>query len=727
MPMTLRVQPIALLTHVIWLTAAVAAQAGTLADSNGVLRAWGQNNVGQANVPAGRYAAVSGVGGTLTLAVREDGTLAAWGTAPPDSVTTLPAGTYTAVVGGLAHAIALRTDGTLVPFGSTAVGQGAVPAGSFVAVASGTGGNHSLALRADGSLAAWGSYSHGQSFSIAGTFSAVAAGAAHSLALRSNGTLVSWGATMNGLVPVPSGTFRAVAAGAAHSLALRSDGTLAGWGANESGQRTVPSGQFTALAGGAAHSLAIRDDGSLAGWGANGAGQIGVPAGSFVAVAANGDTSYAMEARAVYAENLRVFGTGMTANLNRDVRVAGNLQLDHVQAKMFNVPTISVTGDLDIVNSSSEGVGAYRISGRTVVAGQGALTGAKLESLGQLGGAGALTLQDSTASFGLAANNRYTGNLRLRASQLSFSGTGNAGAFSLTLDADSRLSIGPGQRFASAFAHVGGLAEVAQGELVADEIRIEPEGRLTGQDAALLAGGGVDVRGTLAFRGGRNLVHGLVTNWNQVEVSEGADARFEGNFANAGDLTLRRLGGAVASAVVTGAFSGTGSVRGGGNLLLEGQLAPGDAIGSIGTMQIAANLQLGTGAQIVIDIGGSDTGQHDLVRVDGDLALGGTLAVAEFGSFALGAHHRFHVLTATGAVTGAFNDLADGARVGTFSGVDLYIDYTPDGVVLFAPVPEAGTLPMLALGLLAVALVRRRCPGQACRDEDQSPGQPWRM
>lgn len=708
MPMKQTALTIAILSHLVGFAGVVAAQAGTLADSNGVLRAWGQNDAGQANVPAGRYVSVGAVGGTLTIAVREDGTLAAWGTAPPNTVTTLPSGTYTAVVGGYAHAIALRSDGTLVSFGSNYVGQGRVPAGSFVALASGTNANHSVALRADGSLAAWGLNEYGVTSVPAGTFRAVAAGAAHSLALRSDGTLAGWGKNWDGQASVPSGTFVAIAAGMAHSLAIRQDGTLAGWGANGSGQRTVPTGRFTAVAGGAAHSLGIRDDGSLVGWGANGAGQITVPAGSFVAVAAYGNTSYALEARTVYADDLQVFGTGMTANFNRDLRVAGNVQLLYAQAKMFHAPTVSVTGDLQLTNSSSEGAGAYRVLGQTVVSGQARIAGATLQSLGDLTGAGALVLQGSTASFGLATSNRFTGNLSLGASQLSFSGKGEAGAFSLMVDAGSRFSIGPGQRFISPLATVGGVAEVVQGELSMDELRVASTGLLTGRDATLKSRRGLDVGGTLAFSGGRNVVDGPVTNRNRVEVFEGADVRFEGDFANAGQLTLRRLGGAVASALVTGAFSGTGSVTGGGNLVLTGELAPGDAGGSIGGMQIAANLQLGPAARTVIDIGGSDAGQHDLVIVDGDLVLGGSLALVEFGSFAVGANHRFDLLKAAGTVTGTFNGLADGDRVGSFGGVDLYIDYTPAGVVLFAPVPEAGTLQMLAVGMLILALVRWR-------------------
>jgi hypothetical protein len=705
--MVFRIRPLTLLAHLLCVAAASTAEAGTLADTNGVLRAWGQNNLGQATVPEGRYTAVTGVGGALTVAIREDGTLAAWGTDPSGSVGSLPVGSFTAVAGGRLHAVALRSDGTLVGFGSNYVGQTTVPAGNFIAVATGSGSDHNVAVRADGSLVAWGLNSFGQTVVPAGTFSAVAAVAAHSLAVRTDGTLAGWGANMYGQATVPAGSFVAVAAGSAHSLAIRQDGTLAGWGANESGQRSVPAGSFMAIAAGNAHSLGIRDDGSLVGWGASGAGQIAVPSGRFVAVAASGNTSYALEARTVYTDNLQVFGTGMTANLNRDIRVAGNLELVG-PAKMFNAPIVSVAGDLVVGYGESVGTGTYRVLGRAQLSGPTTFAGATLQVLGDLQGFGSLTLQDATASFGMAASNQFFGGLRLLDSRLSFAGTGEVGSFNLSVDAGSRLSIGPGQRFTSRFASLAGVTELVQGELTSsNDITIGTMGRVTGRDATLRARR-IDIQGTLALAGGLNEVHGDVTNRHQLEVSEGADVRFEGNFANGGDLRLKRLGGAVASAAVSGAFTGTGTVSGGGNLRLEGGLQPGEAPASIGVLQMAANLQLGASARTVIDIGGSGIGQHDQVQVDGDLVLGGSLVITELGSFTLGASPRFDVLTAKGTVTGQFLDLADGARVGTFGGVDLYIDYTPGGVALYAPVPETATLPMLTLGLLALALQRRQ-------------------
>jgi hypothetical protein len=106
------------------------------------------------------------------------------------------------------------------------------PAGTFTAVAAGH--EHSVALRTDGTLVSWGSDGSGVvSGTPVGTFSAVAAGYAHSVAIRTDGTLVSWGLNGSGVVSgTPVGTFSAVAAGEDEfaSVAIRTDGTLAAWG-----------------------------------------------------------------------------------------------------------------------------------------------------------------------------------------------------------------------------------------------------------------------------------------------------------------------------------------------------------------------------------------------------------------------------------------------------------------------------------------------------------------
>ena len=120
--------------------------------------------------------------------------------------------------------------------------------GTYSAVS--TGLLHTVAIRTDGTLVSWGSdYSGLLSGTPVGTYSAVAAGGFHSVAIRTDGTLVSWGHNPNGLVsqaptgPLPGAppgspnqTFTAVSATLDHALAIRTDGTLVAWGANDSNE-----------------------------------------------------------------------------------------------------------------------------------------------------------------------------------------------------------------------------------------------------------------------------------------------------------------------------------------------------------------------------------------------------------------------------------------------------------------------------------------------------------
>jgi len=123
---------------------------------------------------------------------------------------------------------------------------------------------HSLGLRSDGTIVAWGTNSYGQCDVPApnADFVAVAAGYRHGLGLKTDGTIVAWGWNEHGQcdVPAPNADFVAVAAGYAHSLGLRSDGTVAAWGDNGDGQCDIPepNADFVALGGGGPHSLAIK-------------------------------------------------------------------------------------------------------------------------------------------------------------------------------------------------------------------------------------------------------------------------------------------------------------------------------------------------------------------------------------------------------------------------------------------------------------------------------------
>jgi alpha-tubulin suppressor-like RCC1 family protein len=234
------------------------------------------------------------------------------------------------VVAGIAFAVKLQANGTLVGMGTNAFGElGSEATNSLepqpahrieavsdiVDIASGCA--HVLALKADGTVLSWGNDDFGQvgndasrTHSVAPTLVpgvtnvvAVAAGCYHSLVLKADGTMLSWGQNDKGqlgaggigghALPITvsgaSGVV-SIAAGWDHSLAVKSDGTLLTWGSDELGQlgdggsninRFTPTllarvSRVEEVAGGAFHSLAVLDDGTVLSWGSNLQGQLGV-------------------------------------------------------------------------------------------------------------------------------------------------------------------------------------------------------------------------------------------------------------------------------------------------------------------------------------------------------------------------------------------------------------------------------------------------------------------
>jgi alpha-tubulin suppressor-like RCC1 family protein len=248
--------------------------ASTLA---GRVVAWGggANFFGQTNVPAEVTAVTAlAAGGSFTLALKLDGTVAAWGN-NRDGQSTVPDGLsgVIALAAGDSHAVALKSDGTVVGWGS--FGPPAVTNVGAIAAA----GAHTIFLKRDGTLL-------GDGVSVPAELAgvkAVAAGPAHGVALKEDGTVVAWGENGSGQATVPemlSGV-TAVAAGTAHTLALKEDRTLIAWGDNSFGQSTIPQGLtgVTAIAAADYYSLALKEDGTVVAWGDNSGGQLNVPAG----------------------------------------------------------------------------------------------------------------------------------------------------------------------------------------------------------------------------------------------------------------------------------------------------------------------------------------------------------------------------------------------------------------------------------------------------------------
>ena len=219
---------------------------------DGTVRAWGRNDNGQTDVPAGLSNVIAVCTSDATsYALKADGTVVGWGAGatntgfPNVGQLMYPPGltNIIALAGGAWHCLALKRDGTVVAWGYNGYGQTDVPSSATNVVVLAGGWGHSLALRADGRVIAWGagttgSGSYGQAMVPGGLSDVVAisANGYHSLAVKSDGHVVAWGAGKintgsfpdfgQSIVSASLTNVIAVGAGFFSSYALKQDGKV---------------------------------------------------------------------------------------------------------------------------------------------------------------------------------------------------------------------------------------------------------------------------------------------------------------------------------------------------------------------------------------------------------------------------------------------------------------------------------------------------------------------
>jgi alpha-tubulin suppressor-like RCC1 family protein len=225
-------------------------------------------------------------------------------------------GTFSA---GAGHALAIKDDGTLWAWGENHKGQ------------LGTGNDERSAKPLQvGVDTDWKAVSAGRNFSIG---------------LKTDGTLWTWGQNHHGelgnstnddsLIPIQVGTdtdWAIIEAGNGHVLAIKTNGTLWSWGNNNGGQlgdgtqinRNYPSqigtdSDWIFASGGSYHSTAIKNDGSVWTWGSNGRGQLGTATATESLVPFQGSS---VEWAELSSDHISISaGASFTASLRSDGRI----------------------------------------------------------------------------------------------------------------------------------------------------------------------------------------------------------------------------------------------------------------------------------------------------------------------------------------------------------------------------------------------------------------------
>jgi len=221
------------------------------------------------------------------LGLTRNGTVIATAQWDPLGYTTVPSGlsNVIAIAAGDNLSLALKRDGTVVAWGWNSDGQAIVPIGLTNVIAIAAGDRHCLALKRDGTVVAWGDSAWYQASVPPGLSSviSIAGGPLWSYAVKQDGTVVAWGWEAT----VPSGLSNVIAISTSGdaTLALKHDRTLVGWGPHV----TVPNGLtgVVAIAAGP-NSMALKQDGTVVSMGLSGNSALAAPKDAGKVIAING-------------------------------------------------------------------------------------------------------------------------------------------------------------------------------------------------------------------------------------------------------------------------------------------------------------------------------------------------------------------------------------------------------------------------------------------------------
>ena len=213
---------------------------------SGNVTGWGDNSVGQLNIPGSLGPVVEVLAGySYSVALRADGTVVEWGahTAPTGQLKNKPADMpqITALGGGPTHVLAITTTGTVIGWGNNDAGQATPPDGLDDVVDVAANARCSVALRRNHDLVWWGDCFESMTRTTELDGATAIALTDLTAAAIANGMLYSWGEDANNLIAVPAGNnYVALAAGTSAVLAVDTNGTVVTWGINDYETITIP-------------------------------------------------------------------------------------------------------------------------------------------------------------------------------------------------------------------------------------------------------------------------------------------------------------------------------------------------------------------------------------------------------------------------------------------------------------------------------------------------------
>ena len=213
----------------------------------------------------------------------------------------------------------------------------------------------------------------------------------------------------------------------------------------------------------------------------------------------------------------------------------------------------------------------------------------------------------------------------------------------------------------------------------------------------IVVGDDVGAGGAMTFLGGLSDVQGdiLIEAAGRVAVAPDARATFFDDYVNQGVTTVSER----AMAVFLGSVSGSGSFDGGGEVVILGDLLPGNSPAAVG---FGGDLTLGDDALTVMELGGLTRGdEYDALLVTDVFTADGTLEIALIDGFVPAAGDAFDLFDFA-TFAGSFDqillpDLPDGLSFDTRQLPTL-------GLVTVVPEPAG----LAALAPANLLLMRRR-------------------